>query len=65
MNNLNFDDGKWYEISLTFSMPHHSFLIGWNIVEPTKPYPYFTVSIHLVFIGVVIEWGNENWEIDE
>lgn len=61
---INFRDGKWSELSLTFSMPHQAFLFGWNIVEPTKDEPSFCVSIHLGPIAFMYEWGNDDWEIN-
>jgi hypothetical protein len=62
---LNFNDGKWSQFTITFSWPHQAFLLGWNIAEPTKQDPYFTVSIHLGPIAVAYEWGDNDWEINE
>lgn len=62
---INFRDGKWSELSMTFSWPHQAFLFGWNAVEATKEEPSHCISIHLGPIAFMYEWGDENWNWDE
>ena len=62
---LNFQDGKWWELSLTFAMPHVWFKLGWNIEEPTTKDRSFLVQIFLGFVSINVEWGNDEWKFED
>lgn len=63
MNNINFTDGKWWELSLGFAYPHQWFKLGWELFEPEKQNPSFLVNIYLFCMVLSIEWGDEDWEL--
>jgi len=65
MSNINFQDGKWWELSFSFALPHMWFKLGWQIEEPTSKDRSFLVQIFLGLMSINIEWGDENWEWDE
>lgn len=62
---VNFKDGKWWELSLTFALPHQWFKIGWDILEPTSKERTALVCIYLGCVSINFEWGNEDWDWDE
>lgn len=62
---LNFNSGKWWELSLTFAWPHQWFKIGWSIEEPDEKDRSFLLQIFLGVMSINIEWGNEDWWGDE
>ena len=61
MDNLNFKDGKWWELSFSFALPHLWFKLGWQIEEPTTKDRSYLVQIFLGFIAINVEWGDEDW----
>tara|TARA_R110002020_G_scaffold384178_1_gene594803 strand:+ start:157 stop:381 length:225 start_codon:yes stop_codon:yes gene_type:complete len=65
MSNINFEDGKWWVLSLGIAFPHQWFKLGWQIDEATKHDPTFRVIIFIFFISLSLEWGDENWEFEE
>lgn len=65
MSNINFQDGKWWELSFSFALPHMWFKLGWQIEEPTSKDRSFLVQIFLGLMSINIEWGDEDWEWDE
>lgn len=62
---LNFRDGKWAELSFTFTWPHQAVMVGWSIFEPTKEQPSYMFRLFLGLISINYEWGNEDWNFDE
>jgi hypothetical protein len=62
---LNFRDGKWGELSLTLTWPHHAFILGWSLFEPTKDQPSYMFRLHLGLVTINYEWGDEDWEFNE
>jgi hypothetical protein len=61
MSNINFQNGKWWELSFSFALPHMWFKLGWQVEEPTSKDRSFLVQIFLGFIAINIEWGDEDW----
>ena len=64
MSNINFQDGKWWELSFSFALPHMWFKLGWQIEEPTSKDRSFLVQIFLGIMSINIEWGDEDWEFE-
>ena len=62
---LNFDNGKWSELLLTFSWPHQEVFLGWSLFQPTKENPNFYFRLGLGLVSIIYTWGDENWEFDD
>jgi hypothetical protein len=65
MDNLNFNDGKWWQFTVNFRLPHHGFSIGYDIYQPAKDSPAVEIYLYLGFLTLGLMWGDENWVFDE
>jgi len=61
---LNFNDGKWWELSFTFWWPHNGFKVGFDIEEPTSKDRSFLLRFYFGLFAINIEWGDEDWEFE-
>jgi|TARA_R110001583_G_scaffold163552_1_gene315666 hypothetical protein len=45
-----------WTIEIVFHLPHDRFMVGWDVIQPTKEYNYRTVSISLFIITLTIDF---------
>ena len=57
MNNLNFDDDSFWEISINFRWPHQGFSIGYDLVPSDEEVDYNSVLIYLGCITILFDFN--------
>jgi len=57
MNNLNFDDDSFWEISINFRWPHQGFSIGYDLVPSDEEVDYNSILIYLGFLTIMIDFN--------
>ena len=54
---LNFDDNSFWELALNFRWPHEGLILGYEVIQADKLCNYVTITIHLAFVTILIEYG--------
>lgn len=57
MNNLNFNDDKFWELSINFRWPHQGFSIGYDLVPSDEEVDYNSILIYLGFLTIMIDFN--------
>ena len=55
---LNFNDNSFWELALNFRWPHEGLMVGYEVIQPDEKCDYVTIKIHLLFVTILIEYGN-------
>tara|TARA_R110002153_G_scaffold3359_1_gene16365 strand:- start:335 stop:508 length:174 start_codon:yes stop_codon:yes gene_type:complete len=57
MNKLNFDDERFWEVSINLKWPHQGFNIGYDLIQADEEVDYNTVLIYLGFLTIMVDFN--------
>jgi hypothetical protein len=57
MNKLNFDDDKFWEVSINLKWPHQGFTIGYDLIPADEEIDFHSAFLFLGFLTIIIDFN--------
>jgi len=45
-----------WELTIEFHFPHDRFMVGWEVIQPSKKYNYRTIILYLFIVTITLDF---------